>query len=144
MQNVYIKPPKNISPSFKVAGCFLQWEDKILMVKRHPDDSYGNTWSIPSGTIEIPETPKMGVLREVFEEVGINIIPNLLEYMGELYMKKHNFIYHIFAFSCLNRPKVTLDFKEVVEAKWTTVEEALTLPLIEGAAEIFAYYQKKS
>jgi 8-oxo-dGTP diphosphatase len=42
----------------------------ILLVKRGVEPGYGR-WALPSGFIEIEETPEMGCLRELEEETGL-------------------------------------------------------------------------
>jgi len=43
---------------------------EILLVKRGVEPGYG-LWALPSGFIEIDETPEMGCLRELEEETGL-------------------------------------------------------------------------
>ncbi|MFC2166673.1 NUDIX domain-containing protein [Acidobacteriota bacterium] len=45
-------------------------EGGILLVKRGVEPGYG-LWGLPSGFIEIDETPEMGCLRELEEETGL-------------------------------------------------------------------------
>ncbi len=53
------------------AAAFVQnTEGGILLVKRGVEPGYG-LWGLPSGFIEIDETPEMGCLRELEEETGL-------------------------------------------------------------------------
>lgn len=44
---------------------------EVLLVKRGVEPGYGN-WALPSGFIEIEESPKMACLRELKEETGLD------------------------------------------------------------------------
>ncbi|MEC9205993.1 MAG: NUDIX hydrolase [Pseudomonadota bacterium] len=52
-----------------VAGCLLEWEDKILLCKRATEPRAGY-WTLPAGFLENNETTEEGALRETFEEAG--------------------------------------------------------------------------
>ncbi len=43
--------------------------DKILLVKT------GDVWGLPAGAIDLGESPSEAVVREVFEETGLRILP---------------------------------------------------------------------
>jgi len=53
-----------------VAGIILDSKKRILLVKRGIEPCKGE-WSLPSGFIEIDETPEQCVLREMKEETGL-------------------------------------------------------------------------
>lgn len=54
------------------AAAFVKDPDqKILLVKRGVEPGKGN-WALPSGFIEIDETPEMACLRELKEETGLD------------------------------------------------------------------------
>ena len=53
------------------AAAFVQnSEGGVLLVKRGVEPAYGE-WALPSGFIEIDETPEMACLRELEEETGL-------------------------------------------------------------------------
>ena len=53
-------------------GIVINREDKILLLKRKNVHGDG-TWSTPGGSLEFGETPEQCALREVKEEVGLEI-----------------------------------------------------------------------
>jgi ADP-ribose pyrophosphatase YjhB (NUDIX family) len=57
------------------AGClFFDSDRKILVVK----PVYKNTWNLPGGVVEANESPQHACIREVREEIGIEIKPERL------------------------------------------------------------------
>ena len=44
---------------------------ELLLVK----PSYKPYWSLPGGLVEAAESPQAACIREVYEEVGLNIVP---------------------------------------------------------------------
>ncbi|MGL5944367.1 MAG: NUDIX domain-containing protein [Waterburya sp.] len=57
------------------AGClFFDIEGKILVVK----PIYRDTWNLPGGVVEANESPQNACIREVKEEIGIEIKPKRL------------------------------------------------------------------
>jgi len=73
----------NLDPDIervKVAGAiifknFQTDKGKLLIIQRAKDDHWPNFWEIPRGKVEDKENVKQGLLREVKEEVGIDIEP---------------------------------------------------------------------
>ncbi|MCR8631978.1 NUDIX domain-containing protein [Paenibacillus radicis (ex Xue et al. 2023)] len=61
------------SPS--VAGVIRNQQGEILFQRPSLESAI---WSLPAGAIEIGETPAKAVVREVFEETGLKIIPKKL------------------------------------------------------------------
>lgn len=64
--NIYYSNPK------MVVGCIVEWEDKILMVKRAIDPQYGK-WTLPAGYLENGETVMEGAVRETMEEANAKV-----------------------------------------------------------------------
>lgn len=50
-----------------VAGCILEWEEKILLCKRAIEPQSG-FWTVPAGFLENGESVKEGAVREALEE----------------------------------------------------------------------------
>jgi len=54
-----------------VAGIVRDSEGRVLLVQQRDD----GVWSTPGGSIELDETPADAVVREVWEETGLFVIP---------------------------------------------------------------------
>ena len=153
----FAAPPKNFSPGLQVAGLFCEHKKTILLLKRHPQKSQGNTWGIPAGKLEKGEPPLIGVLREIYEEVGFSPSPELVHPLGTLYkqlfhskedaLRGHqgvSFTFHMFLTQLPQIPMICLSLEENIEAKWVTVHEARQLPLIAGAEEVLSFYHRQT
>lgn len=102
---------------------------KALLIKRSPDD--GDSWESAGGSLEEGETPEQGVIREVFEETGLNVSPEKILYVSLAdYGKKLLFIVYL----CKTEDEnVTLSF-EHTDYRWVGKAECRGL-LCGGAAE---------
>ncbi len=139
---VFLTPPPDFSPRAQAAGCYCEFEDKILFLKRQVDAFQPNTWGVPGGKLEAGEDARAAVIREVQEEVGIEIDNTGLEEVGRLYIRLPHvdYVFHMFRMSFAARPLVNLNLKEHQEAEWITIPQALQLPLIAGGKEALEYY----
>lgn len=139
---IFTEPPKDFLPTLEVAGCYCEHENHLLFLKRHPLRPQGNTWGVPGGKLEIGETPRAAVIREIFEEVGLDIDDDGLVSVGFLYARLPHvdYIYHMFRKQFLAMPNINLALEEHLEAKWLTIPEVLQLPLIAGGSHALNYY----
>jgi 8-oxo-dGTP diphosphatase len=59
-----------------VAACvLLDSEGRILIAKRPPGRSLAGLWEFPGGKVEQGESPEHALIRELAEELGIDIAP---------------------------------------------------------------------
>lgn len=143
---IFTEKPEGFYPKVEVAGCYCEWEDKLLFLKRHPKSPQGNTWGIPAGKMEKNETPRMTIIREVREEIGLDVDDENLEEIGCLFCRLQHldfdFIFHVFRKSFDAFPVINLHENEHTEFLWSTIQDAFKLPLIIGGKESLAYYLK--
>lgn len=144
MQIVFFEPPSDFQSKVSVAGCYCEFDDKILLLKRTPHKLQGDTWGIPGGKLDEGETPRMAAVREVFEEVGISLQEENLEEIDTLYIRGTLMDYTFYRFRTRFAilPDINLNLEEHLEAVWITIEEALTYPLIYGGKEALLSYRE--
>jgi 8-oxo-dGTP pyrophosphatase MutT (NUDIX family) len=100
------------------------WHGERLLVIQN---SYRKLLSLPAGGRARGETLRDAAVRELREEVGVQVHPDELAYYGELvhqtgYAEDHA---HVFELRCDTEPEVRIDRREVVWAGFLAPEEAL-------------------
>ena len=137
--------PSDFTSSIEVVACFCEWEDKILLLKRHPEDLHGETWSAPGGGLEPGEKPAAAAARELLEETGILLEVAQLESLGTVYIRLPDlrYTFHMFRTRFDSKPEVAVSLDENTEAKWITIDEALQLPLIPAGNEAMEHYRSQ-
>jgi 8-oxo-dGTP pyrophosphatase MutT (NUDIX family) len=100
--------------------------------------SYKPHPTLPAGGVKRGEALAVAAARELKEEVGISLNPEVLHLAGEVrgpskYLKDHC---HVFEVEFDTEPVVTIDRREVIAAAFRTPEEALSQCL---SPIVFAY-----
>jgi 8-oxo-dGTP diphosphatase len=57
----------------RVAAGIIERNDMILIAQRHRKDTNGLKWEFPGGTLKRDECGEDGIVRELFEELNINV-----------------------------------------------------------------------
>jgi 8-oxo-dGTP pyrophosphatase MutT (NUDIX family) len=65
--------PENFTPKFEIVSCFVQYQDKILLLRRQDHKPQPNTYGVPAGKIDKGETPIQAMQREGKEETQIDL-----------------------------------------------------------------------
>lgn len=98
---------------------------EVLLVR----NSYVPYYSAPGGFVKAGEDARDAALRELLEEVGLQVEPDALKLSLELthpweYKRDH---VKIFELTLDERPVVHVDHREVIEAVWVSPNEALQM-----------------
>ncbi|WP_019267773.1 (deoxy)nucleoside triphosphate pyrophosphohydrolase [Methanobrevibacter smithii] len=107
----------------KVVAAIIKNEDKILATKR----GYGefiNMWEFPGGKIEPGETKKQAIVREIKEELNIEI--NVDKFALDIEYQYPNFYLFMSCFMCSIK-EGSIELLEHNDGKWITKEELNTL-----------------
>jgi len=114
------------------AGAFIYDDWGRLLLQRRPSGK----WILPGGGLEPDETPAEGVVREIWEEMGVRATPTRLHgvFTGPAWHVVHpngdeDAILDVI-FECkLDSEDFRLDGEEVAEVAYLSIEDALTLDL---------------
>lgn len=129
---IYTQLPEHFNPRFEVVSCFLESQEKILLLHRAKGKTEGGKWCVPGGKINPDETALEAIVREIAEETGIVIAASLIRHVQKIYVSypDYDFPYHIFHTIVTERPAVHVKAKEHQDFQWVAPKEAIQLPLV--------------
>lgn len=135
----YKKIQNDNPPIFEAVGCVVSVRNKVLLLKRRDDKPYPSRWGIPSGKMDLKETQIKTAVRELFEETGILVSEEQLNYIGTYHIitKDMSFLYTLFICVYEEFPEVRINEKEHVRINWFTPQDCLRLPLMPNLKECF-------
>ena len=116
-----------VRPKVRGSYCLIYVNDYLLIIK----NSYKADWTVPCGGINRGEEPIEAAVREVKEEVGINLEAqqvNFIKVILNTTEYKKDYI-HLFDYRMKSFPRVKIDDREVVDYKWIKVSDAKDFPL---------------
>lgn len=135
-----VKPEqlKTVIPAIDVAAGLVFRNGKLLITKRYDDAHLGGLWEFPGGKLEPKETFEQCLVRELQEELGIEVsVGELVESVTHEYPGKR---VHLRFFIC--------DWKEnepqplgCSECKWVSAEELAAHEFPEADARLLQRLQ---
>lgn len=104
-----------------VVAAILQKEEKILIAKKRKGKPLAGFWEFPGGKIEIGEIPEEALIRELKEEMDIEIEVN--KYIGEsVYDYGNNKIVSLKGYTATIKDG-EIKLSDHDEYRWITLEE---------------------
>lgn len=122
----------------KVVAAIIQKENKILATKR----GYGefiNMWEFPGGKIESGETKEQALVREIKEELNIEI--SVDKFAIDIEYQYPNFYLFMSCFMCSIK-EGSIEFLEHNDGKWITKEELNTLNWLSADIDAVNYLKE--
>lgn len=130
-------------PEPTVGALIINKKGEILLVK---SPKWFDKYTIPGGHAELGEDLKTALMREVKEEVGLDIgVKDFLDwqeaiYSKEFYKPKH-FIF--FDYYCTtDKPQVKIDGREITDFIWIKPERAIKLKVDSFTRKTIGEYLK--
>jgi 8-oxo-dGTP pyrophosphatase MutT (NUDIX family) len=82
-------------------------------------------WELPGGGLHRGEKPATGLIRELHEELGLEIQPNQLKPLGMALMQDHGIGYkaHYFLIELEEKPELELAKLEIVKTMWADLQQ---------------------
>ena len=127
-------PPAPEERRIVVAAGILRRGDCILACRRRLGDAFGGKWELPGGKLEEGEAPDAALVRELREELDVEISPGpevdqvIHAYDGHPNVRLHFFEVNTFAGEPQNRA-----FEEI---RWAAPDELAGLDWLEADAEL--------
>ncbi len=116
-------------PIVGVGGVVVQ-NGRVVLVRRAKAPRKGE-WSIPGGMLELGETLRDGVAREIEEETGLKVkSEEVLDVFDSIVIDadgKTQYHYVLVDYLCSVTEGELRAASDVSEARWATLEEALSL-----------------
>lgn len=126
-------------PLFHAVGCICWCSGRTLLLQRAADKAYPRKWGFPGGKLEEREQTQSAVIRETYEETGIQLAADDLVDLGTFYVVNEHlsFTYSIYYCNLRALPRVTVTPSEHIQYGWFTPEAALHLDLVPDVDECF-------
>jgi 8-oxo-dGTP diphosphatase len=126
----------------KVAvGVITDAQQKVLITRRPQHISYGGYWEFPGGKLEGDESSASALIREIEEEVGLQVLEH--DFMGEVHYthkekKIHLLIHHVANFAGHAKP-----LESQLDLRWVEIAELHQYNFPPANVEIIALIDKK-
>lgn len=101
-------PPK-ITP---VSVAILRYCDKFLLATRHVYQHQGGKLEFVGGKIKSNETPQTALIREVSEELGLDICTNTMRKIGQICHDYGDKVVKLYVYEIILTDNQYLDFKD--------------------------------
>ncbi|MDP6490873.1 MAG: A/G-specific adenine glycosylase [Kiritimatiellia bacterium] len=120
-----VRPSRKPVPHIDVAACVIRRGNRLLIARRRPDQMLGGLWEFPGGKQEPDETLEQTAIREIAEEIGIEI--RVVRKLGAIKHAFSHFKMTLHVFEC--RPQRGRARAVTVDAvKWVGIDELNAYP----------------
>lgn len=135
----------NHSPVATVGAIIIKQEadTKYILLVLRGTEPYKNYWSLPGGHIDPFETVEHAVVREIKEEVGLDLIPEFLFYFDEI-ISEQNIHAVVNVFTGEATGKIKLMEGEILDSKWVAIDDALKMELAFFHRDIIEKYVEQT
>ena len=97
------------------AAAIFNDSGQVLIAQRSEPDHLRGLWEFPGGKIEDGETPEVALVREIEEELALEI--KLTKFIGEFPLDCGSYIIRIFAYSA-KTSSTTHELREHLDVLW--------------------------
>lgn len=113
----------------KVVALAMRRDDGCILLQKRPEyTAMAGLWEFPGGKMETGETPEQSLIREITEELGVNVAEGDLEpvtFASEALADRHLLLL-LYQCSKWEGQPIALHAEEL---RWVTLEEMAALPM---------------
>jgi 8-oxo-dGTP diphosphatase len=123
-----------------VAAAIVNDRNEVLVAERPEGKRLAGRWEFPGGKVEAGETPEAAMVRELNEELGIDVAPETLEpfwFLSHDYMAEYGFHLLMPVYLC-RQWQGTPHALEHAAITWKHPSHMHELAMIEADAELIA------
>jgi len=127
--------------SIRVVAAIIRRDGKLLITRRPDNVHLAGLWEFPGGKVEADESLEKDLVREIAEEVGVEITV-----LGEYFQVRHDYpsrSVHLHFFDCVitaGEPQPV----HVADVRWVLPEELDNFSFPEADRELIARLQERS
>lgn len=113
-------------------------DNKVLLVRRSKEP-YSGFWSLPGGAVELGETVREALVREVREETSVEVEPaEVLDVTDVIRRDKSSIPVHyvVVTFKAFYLDGFPAPSSDVSETGWFTLSEARSMQLTDGLCAV--------
>jgi 8-oxo-dGTP diphosphatase len=115
-------------------GAVAVLDDCLLVIRRGHGPGAGE-WSVPGGRVEAGETLHEAIVREVWEETGIEVVVDRFLGWVERLGDDHHFVILDFVVGLLDPDAVPVAGDDAAEVAWVPLHELSEIRLVAGLHE---------
>lgn len=104
-----------------VAGCVIEKDGKILMVKEAKESCYGQ-WNFPAGHVEEHEAIMDAAVREVFEETGCKVRLTGTLPISTVFLKNGESVILLKFVAEIISEDIKFDTSEILDVQWIDID----------------------
>jgi len=128
---VFTKAPPHFSPKREKVLVYCHVGSEVLFLFGALGQEHGNAWAPVFGFTEKGESARVAAARLLKEDVRVELLPIYLYLSKTLYIRlpKEDQLCHVFFVSFPQRPLLRPSFAKHLQYRWSSLEEALQLPM---------------
>ena len=126
-------------------GAVILHDDKVLLVRRGQSPSYGK-WSLPGGLVELAETTREAIAREIVEECGIKIrivdVAGVIDRVVQDDARRVRYHYVLVDYLAYPESMDVVAGSDAGDAQWFEIERVAELDTTQGLLDMIRRAEK--
>jgi len=132
--------PSDFHATIDVVTCFMEWDDRVLLLQYPEGHMFPKKWAVPGGRVEKGETKEQALERELFEELGLKAIDwRGVTFIQDAYVRRAigDIRLHLFKWKLDTHLEVLINQKEHLSFCWQPIQKFKEIDLIDNQYDTF-------